>query len=111
MRIGPGTHDPHLAAMTRPGGSAVAGRIAPAASPSNPFHLARAYGARPAPESAAHAEGARRLLAGAVPGGVSFDAAGVPAPARSTLAFYAHPADRNAAATGVSLGRVLDVNG
>ncbi len=32
-------------------------------------------------------------------------------PATDAMAFYHHPADRNAAATGVDLGRSLDISG
>lgn len=51
-----------------------------------------------------------RLVAGAVPGGVRFDGE-VPAPAADVVPFYRHPADKNAAATSVNLGRVLDTRG
>lgn len=111
MRIGPNTHAP-LSPLPL-----TAVRVAPTrpVQPSNPFHLARAYAARPAaeaPAAPARSESLGRLVAGVVPGGVSFDAAGSPSPtAAAALPFYTHPADRNAAATGVTLGRVLDVNG
>ncbi len=47
-----------------------------------------------------------RLSAGVVPGGVNFDA---PLTKSGSLPLHAAPADRNTAATGVALGRVLDV--
>lgn len=53
-------------------------------------------------------EGAARLVAAGVPGRVSFSEAGG-ATATNAMAMYRHPADRNAAATGVHAGRVLDV--
>jgi hypothetical protein len=50
------------------------------------------------------------LLVGAVvPGGIDFSA-DQPVPSAG-LPLYRHPAERNAAATGVALGRKLDVNG
>lgn len=96
--------------------------------PTIPFHLARAYGVQPArpvapvppvraianPEAAgasiaprAGSEIRERLVAAVVPGRVDFSG---PEPAQ-TMSLYRHPADRNAAATGVHAGRVLDVTG
>jgi hypothetical protein len=101
-------------------------------SPTNPFHIARAYGvqagggpsraaatqpispvSRIAPERSAFAQsqGLRRLVAGVVPGGVDFTESGEAQPSADVLPMYRHPADRNAAATGVSVGRRLDVSG
>lgn len=93
--------------------------------PSNPFHIARAYGvqapaaARPTvrplasepvepiatirPQMPTH-----RLAAGVVPGKVTFSGAGT-LDAGPALPMYRHPADRNAAATALSAGRMLDV--
>jgi len=51
-----------------------------------------------------------RLIAAQVPGSIDFSG-DQPAPARDALPLYRHPADRNAAATGVSQGRLLDLNG
>ena len=113
-------------------------------APTMPFHLARAYGVRPAnapaptapgdpapppgparpaaePSGVGGVEGAapmrrpdvvQRLVAGAVPGRIDFSGA-EPRPAPdAALPMYRHPADRNAAATGVLLaGRSLDVSG
>lgn len=53
---------------------------------------------------------AQKLVAAQVPGRVDFSG-DQPAPAPGTLAMYRHPADKNAAATAVSLGRSLDVRG
>jgi hypothetical protein len=108
------------------------------AGPTIPYHLARAYGvqggasvqraARPADtqtsgvvSQARVAAGpsdadklpspAQRLVAAQVPGRVDFTG-DQPAPsAAGTLSMYRHPADKNAAATAVSLGRSLDVRG
>jgi len=55
----------------------------------------------------------KRLVAGSVPGKVDFTAGsgGGGAVANTTaIPFYRHPADKNAAATGVSAGRMVDVN-
>ncbi len=52
---------------------------------------------------------ARSLVAASVPESVDFQ--GAPRAADSSLAFYRHPADANAAATGVAVGRTLDVQG
>lgn len=51
-----------------------------------------------------------RLVAAVVPGRVDFSG-DIPRPGASELAFYRHPADKNAAATGVQVGRSLDVSG
>lgn len=91
-------------------------RITGPVAPTIPFHLARAYGVRaPAPaapaakpESALSPMIAERLVAGVVPGRVDFDA---PAGPDRSFELYRHPADRNIAATGVGLGRVVDVSG
>ena len=70
--------------------------VRPMASPHQP-----ASGAEPKPTS--------RLVAGAVPGRVNF-AGDEPQHDASALAMYRHPADKNAAATAVSAGRLIDVN-
>ena len=56
---------------------------------------------------------ADQLLAGSVNTRVDFLDTNPPAakPAGSPLAFYRHPADTNAAATSIDLGRRLDVEG
>lgn len=94
--------------------------------PNIPFHIARAYGvsARPAqtpiaPQTVQRVETSRedaareklaRLIAARVPGGIDF-ARDEPMPTRDALSMYRRPADRNAAATGVVAGRVIDVVG
>lgn len=101
--------------------------------PSNPYHIARAYGvASPATAKTASASPVRqvpqaaaadpsadvrtptvaeRLIAATVPGGVAFDAGGSATATGGTLSMYRHPADKNAAATAVNVGRRLDVRG
>jgi hypothetical protein len=92
--------------------------------PTYPFHLAKAYsaampGARSAAAGAAksvdsveiskpRAAGVGGLVAGKV--AVKPDFAAAPAPDSGALQMYRHPADKNAAATGVSLGRAVDLN-
>ena len=51
-----------------------------------------------------------RLVAAVVPGRIDFSG-DVPRASQASLAFYRHPADKNAAATGVQVGRSLDVSG
>lgn len=52
-----------------------------------------------------------RLVAAVVPGGIDFSG-DVPRPSSGEpLVMYRHPADKNAAATGVAAGRRLDVRG
>ncbi|MCK4872484.1 MAG: hypothetical protein KAS72_07140 [Phycisphaerales bacterium] len=50
-----------------------------------------------------------RLVAAVVPGGVDFTGK-TPQPARDALPLYRHPADRNAAATAVGVGRMIDIS-
>ncbi|MFT5422967.1 MAG: hypothetical protein ACI89L_000736 [Phycisphaerales bacterium] len=106
----------------------------------SPFKIANAYGAKPisvrpvptdprlgqttaagVPKSAI-TRGTDQLLAGSVNTQVDFMAgpptqgtkpAATPAARApgSSLAFYRHPADTNAAATSIDLGRSLDVEG
>ncbi|HRQ73781.1 MAG TPA: hypothetical protein PLU35_12205 [Phycisphaerales bacterium] len=61
-------------------------------------------------EPTARTQGASRLVAGAVPGGVEF-AGQLSRPVSAAVPMYRHPADRNMAATGVSLGRIIDAQG
>lgn len=95
--------------------------------PTNPYHIARAYGLqnaravsgiRPAQQTAelkapaqtALPSAAQKLVAAVVPGRVDFSGP-APQPSAGPLAFYRHPADKNAAATSVSLGKSLDISG
>ena len=97
-----------------------------------PIHIARAYGVTPGnrPIKTSPSPGPQstigpsdptlqpntplsptsRLVAARVPGGIDF-LEGTPQPARSpqAIAMYAHPADRNAAATAVNAGRLIDL--
>ncbi|GIK18908.1 MAG: hypothetical protein DYG93_12335 [Leptolyngbya sp. PLA2] len=100
-------------------------RIGPISVPAEVF---RAYvsGARPAAvdgsldvravravdsfEPTARTRGASRLIAAAVRGGVEFTVQ-PSKPASAALPMYRHPADRNTAATGITLGRILDAQG
>lgn len=52
---------------------------------------------------------AQKLVAAVVPGKIDFS--GDQPVQSSGLSMYRHPADRNAAATAVSLGRALDIRG
>lgn len=106
--------------------------------PTNPYHIARAYGltppARPAPSrpsqpaAAEQAGGAHqvsgatrllsqerpgisRLVGGRVPGSVDFSSGeAMPQKGGMVIPFYRHPADQNAAATNIQIGRALDVS-
>lgn len=99
-------------------------------SPTNPYHIARAYGLNALSQSRSQSPGAasvaetkanarpahvepsaaQRLVAAVVPGRVDFSGS-APQPGGAPLAFYRHPADRNAAAVNVQIGRSLDVSG
>lgn len=81
------------------------------------FHIAQAYRAQmPGAAQRGHAGGgapaapdrARSIVAGAVSGKVSFSDA-EPSRESAALSMYRHPADKNAAATAVSAGRMIDV--
>jgi hypothetical protein len=55
---------------------------------------------------------ASKMVAATVPGSVDFLADTPPiSPISGAMPMYRHPADRNAAATGVDAGRVLDIEG
>lgn len=93
--------------------------------PTNPFHISRAYGvapvratrpvepvrAAPAPAGNSEVSNTSRLVAASVPGRVDFSG-DAPRPSDSaSIPMYRHPADRNAAATAVTAGRMIDVRG
>lgn len=103
--------------------------------PTTPFHLARAYNAKPVEPvsnritltpvdpiarvgseqraSVLEDPQIRRLVGAVVPGGINFEsmgAEGTASPSAAALPMYRHPSDRNAAATGVHVGRALDVS-
>ena len=113
----------------------------PSIPPTIPFHVAQAYGIRPtaqSPRGAGAAQtaepssqvsnagpaaklpsAAQKLVGATVPGRVDFSG-DKPAQVRSgtgggggggSLPFYTRPAEKNAAATAVTIGRSLDVRG
>ena len=98
-------------------------KIGPSLAPTNPFHVSRVYGApapariQPAaPLGSAAATRIDQLVGARVPGGIEFGHDGVPQVGLGqrpidSFQMYRHPADKNAAATAVMLGRVLDING
>ena len=51
----------------------------------------------------------QRVVAGRVPGSIDFSA-DAPRPRGPAIPMYRHPADRNVAATGVGLGRLIDLD-
>lgn len=93
--------------------------------------IARAYGvtpaSRPAPIHQTQTVGrveqvnqversintrAARLIAGVVPGGISFESCDCDSAAPvEKLVFYRRPADQNAAATSINVGQRLDATG
>jgi hypothetical protein len=107
-------------------------------SGSIPFHIAKAYGVQPGQRAGAAQQtqaaapagsvrgvdgaggklpsAAQKLVGAVVPGKVDFSGAAPAqvsggAQASGALPLYRHPAERNAAATAVSLGKSLDVSG
>ncbi len=107
--------------------------------PTNPFHISRAYQSAPLARAASAGRvnggaaarpgtshvspsapggsvtpqmnvNTRRLVAGSVPGKVDFTANGTAIASTTAIPLYRHPADKNAAATGVSAGRIVDIN-
>ena len=96
--------------------------------PTNPMHIARAYGVQPPAQvqpvsnvqqinpAAKPADGTQlspslmRLVAARVPGGIDFNAE-QPQPTKTAIPFYRHPADQNAAAVSINAGRAIDVTG
>lgn len=99
---------------------------APVAPATNPFHVARAYGTRPAqsPDAVAAigpvaaAVKARpsnpsidRVVGAVVPGGVEFGPTAGARTAGSSLAFYTRAGDRIEAATALQVGRTIDTQG
>ena len=98
-------------------------------APTNPYHISRAYQtavpgallgqhitpaqrlaapAQPGPVSPLMNLAAQRIVAGLVPGKVDFSG---DTPSPSSLPLSRHPADKNAAATGVNAGKMIDVEG
>lgn len=66
--------------------------------------------ARIEPVARRSTSGVSRLVAGTVGGRIDFSGE-QPAQDPTALAMYRHPADRNAAATAVGAGRLIDVTG
>lgn len=103
--------------------------VQPSAAPTNPFHISRAYQVPGSTRSAlvTPAEGlkstaktgasnaltntaTRRIVAGMVPGKIDFSGP-TPVPTGGSIPMYRHPADKNAAATAVDAGRMIDIEG
>jgi hypothetical protein len=84
-------------------------RISPAANGAAPITQTGAAQDSTRPSSELSAAG-KRLVAGVVPGRVDFSGEH-PVQSQPALQMYRHPADKNAAATGVAVGRKLDVAG
>ena len=96
-------------------------------APTNPFHVARAYGVQPTtsvrpvnpvtPAASTDIAGRlgvdplARLVAARVPGGIDFQTQQPTTTAAGSLPFYRHPADRNLAAVNLEAGRLVDMNG
>lgn len=93
--------------------------------PTNPFHIARAYQVQPpratqpvAPVTppadpvagSIKPDPTTRIVAATVPGRINF-ANAEPSHDSAAIPFYRHPADKNAAATALTAGRTLDVQG
>ena len=92
------------------------------------MRIDRAYGLRPAESvrpkpvariaaaaptrSDATPAGIRSLIGAVVPGRIGFDdQTGAPVPTAGPIPMYRSPADRNAAAVSVEIGRSIDVRG
>lgn len=99
---------------------------APVTQATNPFHISRAYGVRPAqsPDAVAAISpvaavakarpsnpGIDRVVGAVVPGGVEFGPAAGAGAASTSLAFYTRAGDRIEAATALQVGRTLDTQG
>jgi len=100
-------------------------RVIPFSTAAQAYHAARPLQVRPAAQvrpaerqpsrdtldisaaARARTQPTNPLAAARVPGQVTFGGA-APAKAAGALPIYAHPADRNAAATSISAGRLID---
>ena len=122
MRID-GSNNALLARAYGINGARPAQRVQPAAPverghPTDPLRFARtteaqrAYGVDrvSAPVVTKAPTNAERLVAARVPGGIDFTADG-PTPRGPSLPLYRHPADKNAAAVSVEVGRSVDIAG
>ena len=88
--------------------------------PTLPFRVAAAYGVPRPAQAAAPTTGqtskASGLVAARVPDsaelrGANLAAAGLTPNASGSLSFYRNPAEKNAAATGIAQGKMIDVEG
>ncbi len=88
--------------------------------PTLPFRVAAAYGVQRPAQPAVHATGlaskASTLVAARVPDsaelrGANLAAASLTPNASGSLSFYRNPAEKNAAATGIAQGKMIDVEG
>jgi len=105
------------------GAPSVGGRAAPALAAHEPLSVAETLAARRAdsvelsastlltPASTSKPDRVSRLVAASVDVPVHFDTPRPAAGPAGALPMYRHPADRNIAATGVTLGRRVDVTG
>lgn len=103
--------------------------VQPSAVPTNPFHISRAYqvpGAsrgplvtpaedlkrtsQPGATNSLTNTATRRIVAGMVPGKIDFSGT-KPVPTGASIPMYRHPADKNAAATAINAGKMIDVEG
>lgn len=91
--------------------TAPVGRIGPATGPATGTQPATRPTTDPvaAPQSKADPVRVARLIGGVVPGKIDFS--GDEPVQTGGINLYKHPADRNAAATGVELGRIVDLSG
>lgn len=64
----------------------------------------------PSPQAAAARARVAGVVAGMVPGRIDFSGP-APVPAPGALPMYRHPAEKNAAATSVHAGRMVDIVG
>ena len=101
MEIGPLQHGHHLRLAYGVGRPSAPAPTAPTRA------LERSDAVSRAEATETHAR-LRGIVAASVPGRVSFEPSATPARA-DALPMYRHPAQRNAVATDVTLGRSLDV--
>ncbi|MCB9846810.1 MAG: hypothetical protein H6814_00205 [Phycisphaeraceae bacterium] len=103
MKITPAIFPPHIARAYGVRAQAPAAKVTPTDGASQTDSIARIAPAKPS--------GVASLVARVVPGSISFAEDGTAMPKAPARPFYTHPADANAAATGVALGRSIDVSG
>ncbi len=84
------------------------------AAPNDPvrFPAVRPVETAPRDTSGSSSNKIHQLIGARVPGRIAFDdTTGQATPTRDAIPMYRHPADRNAAAVAVELGRAIDVRG